>query len=129
MKKALSQMEVPDDEVVLVDAQANTRCYACGEEYEYPLFAEVLTGPIVEEYYACPKCLTKVKDVERQDTEDNDEPAEEEQPEEINVSFVQKTDDTPSCPHAMGYLKKRPKNSPIPENCLTCNKMIDCMAY
>jgi len=129
MKKALSQMEVPDDEVVLVDAQANTRCCACGEEYEYPLFAEVLTGPIVEEYYACPRCLTKVKEAETTETEENDEPAEEEQPGEINVSFVQKIDDTPPCPHTIGYLKKRPKNSPIPENCLTCNKMIECMAY
>ena len=129
MEKSLTRIEFQDKEVVLVDAQANSRCHACGEEYESPLFAEVLTGPIVEEYYACPRCLTKVKEAETTDTEENDEPAEEEQPETTSDSLVQKADDTSSCPHTMGYLKKRPKNSPIPESCFTCNKMIECMAY
>ena len=31
------------------------------------------------------------------------------------------------CAHHLGYLKRRPKNTPIPEECLTCSKMIECM--
>ena len=28
-----------------------------------------------------------------------------------------------------GYLKKRPKNTPIPDECLICSRMIECLAY
>ncbi len=31
------------------------------------------------------------------------------------------------CSHHFGYLKKRPKSEPIPEACLTCQKMIQCI--
>lgn len=31
------------------------------------------------------------------------------------------------CPHYLGYLGKRPKNAPIPEECLTCKDMVKCM--
>jgi hypothetical protein len=52
---------------------------------------------------------------------------EEEQTEEAPYNKSEKTEDVPSCSHHMGFLKKREKNSPIPEECLTCLKMIDCM--
>ena len=32
----------------------------------------------------------------------------------------------PGCPHYVGYLSKRPRGTPIPEECLTCPKMIEC---
>ena len=31
------------------------------------------------------------------------------------------------CLHEFGYLKNRPKNKPIPDECLTCPKMIQCL--
>ena len=31
-----------------------------------------------------------------------------------------------SCPHAFGYLFQQPKSVPIPEECLTCQKMLEC---
>jgi hypothetical protein len=31
------------------------------------------------------------------------------------------------CQHFLGYLKKRPKGKSVPDECLTCNKMIECM--
>ena len=30
------------------------------------------------------------------------------------------------CPHRFGYLIKLPKNAPIPEECLTCQKLLEC---
>ena len=33
----------------------------------------------------------------------------------------------PGCPHYLGYLSKRPKNASIPDECLTCRKMVKCM--
>ena len=34
---------------------------------------------------------------------------------------------TSGCSHSYGYLAVRPKNSPIPQNCLCCLQVIDCM--
>jgi len=31
------------------------------------------------------------------------------------------------CPERFGYLANRPKDEPIPQYCLTCTKMVDCM--
>ncbi|MDH5691084.1 MAG: hypothetical protein OEY81_06630 [Candidatus Bathyarchaeota archaeon] len=31
------------------------------------------------------------------------------------------------CPEAFGYLANRPKDTPIPQECLVCPKMVDCM--
>jgi hypothetical protein len=33
----------------------------------------------------------------------------------------------PGCPHYLGYLSKRPKDASIPDECLTCRKMVKCM--
>jgi hypothetical protein len=32
-----------------------------------------------------------------------------------------------SCPQSFGYLCNRPKDAPIPAECLTCPKIVDCM--
>jgi len=32
-----------------------------------------------------------------------------------------------NCPHYLGYLKERAKNTPIPDECLTCRETIKCM--
>ncbi len=32
-----------------------------------------------------------------------------------------------SCAHFLGYLKTRPKDSPIPDECLTCAALMNCM--
>jgi len=32
------------------------------------------------------------------------------------------------CPHYFGYLKEHPKNTPIPNECLTCTKIMQCLA-
>ncbi len=31
------------------------------------------------------------------------------------------------CPQSFGYLANRPKDTPIPQECLVCPKMVDCM--
>jgi hypothetical protein len=30
------------------------------------------------------------------------------------------------CQHELGYLKTLPKNTPIPDECLTCNRIVEC---
>jgi len=33
----------------------------------------------------------------------------------------------PGCNHDLGYLARRPKDVPIPQECLVCSKIVDCM--
>ena len=32
------------------------------------------------------------------------------------------------CPHRFGYLKEHPKHTPIPNECLTCTRLMECLA-
>ena len=33
------------------------------------------------------------------------------------------------CPHSFGYLSKLPKSTPLPEECILCPKVVDCLAF
>jgi hypothetical protein len=35
--------------------------------------------------------------------------------------------DFSGCPETFGYLAKRPKDAPIPQQCMLCPKIVDCM--
>jgi hypothetical protein len=138
------------------ETRETSRCSICGEEYETPLFTVVSSGYLIAEYYACPRCLSKVHRVQRQkrvipveldedesaplepelveepqepEVEEVAEPEPEPAPEPFKFEAEEKAEAVAGCLHELGYLKRRPKNTPIPEECLICNKMIDCMAY
>ncbi len=34
---------------------------------------------------------------------------------------------TPECPHYFGYLRKLPRNVPIPDECLGCLRIVECL--
>ena len=40
---------------------------------------------------------------------------------------AQKECESSGCPGAFGYLANRPPNTPVPQQCLVCPKMVDCM--
>ena len=141
-------LELYPENQIVIETQDDAVCDVCGEEFEHPLMAELISGDDAEEYYACPRCLSKVGEVEHQEKIEIEEIGElniVEETTELNeidsgigekgaegvLEMLQenepaKLEDTAACPHYLGYLKKRPKNSPIPENCFTCMKMIDC---
>ena len=56
-----------------------------------------------------------------------EEPPVEEKLEKISHSAIPQIEIKASCQHELGYLKKRDRGSPIPDECLICVKMIDCM--
>lgn len=80
----------------------------------------------MQKYYACPHCMTEVKE---SDSSENDEG------ERTMASLKQlkpsaaegKT--SADCEHFFGYLKKRKKDTPIPEECLMCGRMIECLLH
>ncbi|MDW8040172.1 MAG: hypothetical protein RMJ03_01945 [Nitrososphaerota archaeon] len=97
-------------------------CSQCGEVFPKPILATVSANGPPKTYYACPRCLTKVKEAAYPKTK-----------EESSKSFVEthKSEKNQEiegkCPHFFGFLKKRHKNMPIPDECLTCNRMIECL--
>jgi len=38
----------------------------------------------------------------------------------------EKEEETSGCRHHFGYLVSRPKNASVPEECLICQKMLEC---
>jgi DNA-directed RNA polymerase subunit RPC12/RpoP len=126
MERSRSSLKFEIDSHLPSETHERSRCSTCGEEFEAPLFAVVSSGYLLEEYYACPRCLSKVGVVERNKTVEVDETEEEDKKfQEIEVE--DKMEEAVTCAHYLGYLKRRPKNAPIPEECLTCAKMIECM--
>ncbi len=107
-------------------------CPSCGQKFEQPIHAELHSGDATEEYYACPRCFTKVQEIEPEKvvtTSELEESVEvhEEKPETREMHEVEKPEKTPGCSYYLGYLKKRDKSAEIPEGCFTCAKMIECI--
>jgi DNA-directed RNA polymerase subunit RPC12/RpoP len=102
-------------------------CEACGREFETPIHLTNLSSPSQQSYNACPFCFTRLEKDEVLEESNNPKVSTSK-----NTSVVSKKDEkepnqATGCPHYLGYLKKRPKNTPIPETCLTCEKMIKCV--
>ncbi|MCZ2808036.1 MAG: hypothetical protein O2V44_01620 [Candidatus Bathyarchaeota archaeon] len=57
------------------------------------------------------------------------EPFVKEEPKEESKTepSVEKESGSSGCPQSFGYLANRPKDTPIPQECLVCPKMVDCM--
>jgi len=98
----------------------------CRRKVEEPVLLNSLSTTQVEQYYACPFCFTKL-DVDVENAQPQRE-KEREEKEELTVKPPEKEEKGPSeCPQHFGYLASRPKNDPIPQECLTCLKIVDCM--
>ena len=41
---------------------------------------------------------------------------------------VSRNNQSSECSHHFGYLKEHPKHTPIPNKCLTCTKIMECLA-
>jgi len=123
VERNLASLKFGVDGSVLSEVHEGATCGCCGEDFEHPLLAMVFSDVLVKEYYACPKCLSKVASLGRERGADEAEVAEEAVEESAGLKF----EASAGCAHHLGYLKNRPKNTPIPEECLTCSQMIDCV--
>jgi len=97
-------------------------CSECKTTFHRPILAAVTTSGNVQKYYACPRCLSKVKNVELQENKAKTALAQE------TKKFVVEKLEAAKCEHFVGYLKKRPKDTPIPDECLTCAEIVKCLA-
>ena len=110
----------------LIDEHEVYTCSECHDEFSKPLLATVSSRGNVETYYACPRCLSKVSDVKRREAEEDKREASF-SVEALKKAGAVKHEADVKCQHFVGYLKKREKGVAIPDECLTCDKMIECM--
>jgi len=103
----------------------------CGKNFDHPIELTVLSSNPVETYQACPYCMSRIES-----REEEQEPMKNAMASMKIRNILEKeqakdekrpTDET-TCSHGFGYLKKRPKGAQIPDECLTCQKMIQCLA-
>jgi len=114
-------------ENALAEDQASFRCNGCNGTFKKPLLATVSASGYVQKYYACPRCLSRISDMEHDESDEKEETIT--LTEKAKKVAVEKHEDSVKCEHFLGYLKKRSKNAPIPDECLTCDKMIECMIH
>lgn len=98
-------------------------CNKCGKALQKPILARVSTGGGVQTYPACPHCMTRIHGDEALKEEDR-------KPEVLRKGSSELTAQPVSdfmCGHFFGYLNKRQKGTSIPEPCLVCTKMVECL--
>lgn len=127
MEKTTTLMKMHGESYQFRENLSQFKCERCGEEFQKPLLATVSSTYSAQRYFACPRCLTKVDLAKESKAEEKRE----EQPsirEKAKPKEMPKPDDA-RCNHFLGYLRRRPKDTPIPDDCLTCEKMIECLAF
>jgi hypothetical protein len=124
MSKSLTLAKNGEEVYVFSENLKDFTCDKCGENFTKPILAKVSSGDNLQVYYACPRCLAKVGDAKTQKGEESkDIVALKKEDDKTFEKFESKAE----CEHFLGYLKKRPKNTPIPDECLICDKMIECI--
>ncbi len=101
------------------------RCNECKGTFQKPLATTFSSRGYVQKYNACPRCLSKVTIVRQHEGD--------EEKETLPIGNFEKAksqkrnEENAICKHFVGYLKTRPKDMSIPDECLTCDKMIECL--
>jgi hypothetical protein len=112
---------LPNESAVVICP--NPKCHG---EIEEPILLNSLATAIEEQYYACPHCFIKLG-VDAK----NVEPQKEEEKKEIEKPPVKPPETgakgPSACSRHFGYLANRPKDAPIPQECLVCSKIMNCM--
>jgi DNA-directed RNA polymerase subunit RPC12/RpoP len=99
------------------------KCKRCGKKFQKPILTTVLTSGQTKKYNACPRCMTQVQSFEPTEKREEKTPAQTIEPTKSTTT----AESMGSCGHFFGYLKKREKQTPFPEECLTCAKMVECL--
>lgn len=101
-------------------------CSKCGRSFTEPIELTVQAEGSHETYYACPHCFSKVSLEDRKVERTETSPSASKKRRKEKASGIEKNKPV-GCAHFLGYLKNRPKGSPIPDECLLCAAIMECM--
>jgi len=107
----------------------------CRRDFTNPIVVKDLSSKDSPSYQACPFCLTrlveKVAEVEEKPREKKGTKTKEAVPQHPKVVPAQLEQQPyagePKCPYHFGYLSHRSRKETIPEECMTCEKIVECM--
>lgn len=111
----------------------------CGRVYANPVIVQDLNSKNEFSYHACPYCLTEVvtekssklrktkrkqkKKGAKKQVKIKEKKAHSKKSEIAQHLSIQKH----KCPKYFGYLSQRSRKKKIPEECITCKKIVQCM--
>lgn len=100
----------------------------CEKPFASPITVQNLTHPNKTPYYACPYCLTEIRE-----TSENQPRTHRRSKTELSITQPVQTKPaqepySQKCAYHFGYLGKRSKDEKIPDECMICEKLIDCTA-
>lgn len=110
---------------------------SCGKVFNNPLKAEVVGSDREGSYDACPYCLAEI-------AIGNEVPTVADEKDDLRLKIgklertlpkiqpvggkpVDKATKAAGCPHHLGYLSERAAKENIPEQCITCECIVQCM--
>lgn len=98
---------------------------SCRRTFIRPL-KTIIIGVSTKPFEACPYCLTQVEGVAEVPSsnpiEDGPKP-----PKEPIEKQTKATSGPANCSRHIGYLSERGSKEPIPDDCLTCMEIVQCM--
>ncbi|MGB8780623.1 MAG: hypothetical protein WCD81_08240 [Candidatus Bathyarchaeia archaeon] len=106
---------------------------SCGLVFSKPLKVKNVGSEDSQCYDACPRCLTAITLEESVPVVEAKQgaTAEDNKGQEPMVSNSEERRARPSatvqCAHHLGYLSERSKNEKIPEDCIVCENIVQCM--
>lgn len=98
---------------------------SCRKDFTKPLKTLNLQQDSAEPYLACPYCLTRI--IEEQ-VKTNAEP--EKVPAEAGLledKLIKNKEAPLACLHHLGYLSEREQKEQIPDECIVCKSIVECM--
>lgn len=95
----------------------------CGKTIPKPLKLTDLSGD--ETYYACPYCLSKLDITAAELKVPSNAPIK--KPESPKQTSSEKPEGPGKCPQYLGYLRERPKDTEIPNECMACPDAVKCL--
>lgn len=100
---------------------------SCGKIFAKPLKALNFQNAL-KPYYACPCCLSKVTAKNELIIGKSDESSESEARIDVDVEkHVELPKNTIDCRYHLGYLSERTQKDQIPDDCIVCRDIVDCM--
>jgi hypothetical protein len=101
----------------------------CGRVFANPIIVQDLNSKNGSSYPACPYCLTEVVIEKTSEIEEEKQTLKKKRAKikEAKTQLAQLSLTEHKCPYYFGYLSQRSKKEKIPEECMTCEKIVQCM--
>lgn len=105
----------------------------CRKAFANPIIVQNLSSEDTASYYGCPYCLTEIEETPKGDEIRQKPKAKRSRIEQTKTPLTETKptqelfSETQKCPHHFGYLSQRPRGQEIPEECMICKKIIECM--